>query len=172
MIRLLQESDIETICNIINDNWKRSYNGYVNEELLNEQGCLKRSRSLKQDFLSKSLLHYVYECDSQPVGILSIGDTTDHDKAGAFELWRIYISELFQGQGIGGLLLSFAEQEARKRGYKEMVIWAFAKNARAVSFYMRHGYTPDKESYLGYPYLAYGTRLSKKLSERWINDDR
>lgn len=164
MIRLLRESDIGTICNIINNNWKMVYNGYVNEELLSEQGCLKREKRLKQDFLSGRLLNYVYECDNQLVGILSIGDTADNDKVGAFELWRIYIAEIFQGQGIGNLLLSFAEQEAGKLGYKEMVIWAFKKNARAISFYMKHGYAPDKECYLGYPYLAYGTRLCKKLS--------
>lgn len=164
MIRLLRESDIEAICNIINDNWKMVYNGYVNEELLSEQGCIERKSRLKQDFLSGRLLNYVYEYDNQPVGILSIGNTADDDKIDAFELWRIYIAERFQGQGIGSLLLSFAEEEAGKLGHQEIVIWAFKKNARAISFYMKHGYTPDKECYLGHPYLTYGTRLCKKLS--------
>ncbi|KAI3344571.1 hypothetical protein [Clostridium botulinum] len=47
MIRLLQEKDIEIVCKIVNDNWKSVYAGYVNEELLDDNGCFNRKKSSK-----------------------------------------------------------------------------------------------------------------------------
>lgn len=102
-------------------------------------------------------------CDDQPVALLSVGDTVDKDKTGAFELWRIYILRTYQNRGIGSLLLNFTEKEAIASGYKEVVIWAFKKNVHAISFYEKHGYKQDKECYLGQPYCTYGIRLGKKL---------
>jgi diamine N-acetyltransferase len=163
MIRLLQESDIEIICKIVNDNWKSVYNGYVNEKLLNKQGCLDRKNRLRADFLSGRLSNYVYEFRNQPIALLSIGDTADKDIPMAFELWRIYILKEYQNQGIGSRLLDFAEQEAFSLGHHEVVIWAFKENINAISFYEKHGYEQDKEQYLGQPYFAYGIRLSKQL---------
>jgi len=95
---------------------------------------------------------------------LSMGTTADTDKASAFEIWRIYISAEAQGKGIGGQLLTFAEQTARANGYAEIIIWAFSKNTRAIKFYQKYGYQIDKEEYLDAPYLTCGTRLSKNIS--------
>ncbi|OBR95480.1 protease synthase and sporulation negative regulatory protein PAI 1 [Clostridium ragsdalei P11] len=165
MIRLLQEEDIEIVCKIVNDNWRSVYDGYVNEQLLNDNGCFNREKRLKADFLSGRLSNYVYECNGHIAALLSIGDTVDNDKIGAFEVWRIYISEAYQNRGIGSQLINFAEQQAFKYGYKEIVIWAFKGNSRAISFYKKHGYKKDKEEYFGEPYLTYAVRFNKNLNK-------
>ena len=165
MIRLIQEKDIEIVCKIVNDNWTSVYAGYVNEQLLNNNGCFDRKKRMEKDFLSGRLSNYVYECNEHIIALLSVGDTADSDKIGAFEVWRIYISEAYKNQGIGNKLLDFAEKQAIKYGYKEIVIWAFKENIRAISFYKKHAYVKDKEEYLGEPYLAYGVRLNKKLDK-------
>ena len=38
MIRPLEEKDIDTVCGIVNENWKNAYSGYVNPLLLNAEG--------------------------------------------------------------------------------------------------------------------------------------
>lgn len=163
MIRLIQENDIEITCKIVNDNWKSVYKGYVNEKLLNKQGCLDRKNRLRADFLSGRLSNYIYEYRKQPIALLSVGDTADKDKPMAFEVWHIYVSSEYQNQGIGSRLLNFAEQEAFSLDHQEVVIWAFKENVHAISFYEKHGYRQDKEEYLSQPYFAYGIRLNKKL---------
>lgn len=163
MIRLLRQEDIEVICNIVNDNWKSVYAGYVNKELLSDTGCLQRKKELEKDFITGRLMEYVYEKNGQAVALLSMGNAADQDKAGAFEIWRIYIHKSFQGQGIGAELLGFAEQYALENGYSEIVIWAFKNNTRAVSFYQKHGYEIDKVVYLEEPYLADSARFNKQL---------
>ena len=163
MIRHLQSKDIEDVCNIVNSDWKTVYADYVNPELLTERGCLERSNQLKSDFISSRLSEYGWEEDGKILALLSVGKTADMDKAGAFEVWRIYVSKEAQGKGIGNSLLSFAEQQAEESAFHEIVIWAFRDNIHAISFYQKHGYVIEKEEYLGEPYLTYGIRLNKLL---------
>lgn len=163
MIRPLKERDIDVVIGIVNENWKTVYAGYINPELLNNAGCRKREIELKTDFSNRRLSEYVWEETGQLLALLSIGNTADSDKTGAFEVWRIYVDSKAQGKGIGGKLLAFAEQQANERKYSEIIIWAFKENIRALSFYQRHGYKIDKEEYLGEPYLTSGIRLIKKL---------
>lgn len=164
MIRPLAESDFDTVISIVNRDWRDIYNGYVNQELLSDAGCQERGQQLKKDFISRRLSEYVWEEAGQILGLLSMGATADSDKANAFEIWRIYIAVEAQGKGIGGQLLAFAEQNAKASGYKEILIWAFSKNTRAIKFYQKYGYRIDKEEYLEAPYLTYGTRLLKTTS--------
>ena len=163
LIRALRNEDYDTVCKIVNENWKEVYAGYVNPELLNDFGCKQRELQMKKDFLSSRLSEYVLEKEGKAVALLSFGNTEDDDKAGAFEIWRIYISHDEQGNGLGGKLISFAEQEAAKNGYKEIIIWAFKGNGRAIAFYQKHGYSIDQESDLGAPYMTIGVRLIKRL---------
>lgn len=163
MIRLLKENDTEEICEIVNYNWKTVYSGYVNQKLLTEVGCLERKNRMKKDFFTGRLLNYVYECNGHAVGLLSMGDAGDSDKKGEFEIYRIYVSRNYKNRGIGTKLLQFAEEEAFKKSYKEIVIWAFKENTNAISFYIRNGYVIDKEDYLCEPYLADAIRFNKKI---------
>ena len=163
MIRPLEEKDIEIVCNIVNENWKSIYAGYINPLLLNADGCAERIHKLKSDFTTHRLSEYVWEEENQVSAMLSIGNTADADIEGAFEIWRIYVDVGAQGKGIGKQLLEFSEQQAKQQGYKRIVIWAFKDNCRAVSFYQKCGYCVDKEEYLGDPYLATGIRLKKEI---------
>ncbi|WP_125142338.1 GNAT family N-acetyltransferase [Clostridium transplantifaecale] len=163
LIRTLTSEDYDAVCKIVNDNWREVYAGYVNPELLNDFGCRQREINIKKDFLSSRLSEYVLENEGKVVALLSFGNTEDEDKAGAFEIWRIYISQNEQGKGFGDKLISFAEQEAERNGYKEIIIWAFKGNVRAISFYLKHGYIMDREKDLGAPYMAIGVRMTKDL---------
>ena len=163
MIRPLAEMDYQEAISIVNENWKSIYAEYVNPDLLGDAGCSARELELMNEFRRRDLGEYVWEEDGQVLALLSIGDTADSDKAGAFEIWRIYIAQRAQGNGIGSRLLAFAEAFAKEKGYGEIVIWAFKENTRAIAFYQKHGYRIEKEEYLEAPYFAYSTRLLKRV---------
>ncbi|RKI87635.1 GNAT family N-acetyltransferase [Parablautia intestinalis] len=164
MIRPLTEKDYDTVIDIVNINWKKAYSNYINPLLLNEDGCKKRADELRYDFQSKRLSEYVWEEQGQVLALLSIGDTADTDRKGAFEIWRVYVKPEAQGHNIGSQCLAFAEQKAKKRCYQKIIIWAFQENTKAVLFYQKNGYVIDKSEYLGKPYLTVGTRLIKKVN--------
>lgn len=163
MIRDLEEKDFKAVCEIVNRNWMNVYNGYVNPLLLNENGCKERSERLIKDFNSHRFFEYVWEEKGEIAAMMSIGDTEDEDKNGAFELWRLYVHPNYQGKGIGSKLIALAEKQAKLKGYSEIVIWAFRENHKGVKFYQKQGYELNKEKFLDEPYLTWGVRLIKCL---------
>lgn len=163
MIRALEEKDMDAVCNIVNENWKNVYSGHINPLLLNEEGCAERTRRLKLDFTTRRLSEYVWEEQNRVLAMISLGDAADADIAGAFEIFRLYVDSQFQGKGIGGMLIHFAEEKAEEQGYREIVIWALKSNEHAVYFYQKRGYCVDREKYLGEPYFTRGIRLKKHL---------
>lgn len=53
------------------------------------------------------------------------------------EIVKLYVEPLFQNCGTGSALVEFAVQN-----FQADFLWALEKNARAISFYSRHGFFP------------------------------
>lgn len=53
---------------------------------------------------------------------------------------RLCVDPAFQGLGIAGQLMSFAEDLASRQGYASIRLDAYAGNPKAVAFYERRGY--------------------------------
>lgn len=165
MIRLMRMDDLDIIGEIVNQNWKNRYSAYVNNKLLSIEGCEKRKKEIESELISGNLMNYVYENAGNVKALLTLGKTSDSDKSGSFEIWRIYVSQDSQGEGIGKILVRFAEEQAWVSGYKEIVIWAFKENSKAVSFYKHYGYVEDKVMDLGEPYCTEGIRFCKMVDD-------
>lgn len=56
------------------------------------------------------------------------------------ELKRIYALSRFQGWGLGRALMATAQDEARRRGAKRLLLGVYAQNQRALAFYARAGF--------------------------------
>lgn len=163
MIRLLKEDDLAGAARIVNDNWRQVYRGYVNEFLLSDRGCEERAKLIASEFFEKKLTHYVWDKNGKPAALLTLGDTLDDDKKGAFEIFRLYVAKQAQNQGIGSRLIRFAMEEAARKKYRETLLWAFEKNVRAALFYEKHGFVKDKKLELGEPYFARSVRFCRKV---------
>ena len=109
-----------------------------------------------------SRCQYVYD-DGIIKAFLFIGPCGDEDKPEAFELYAIYVDPCLQGQGIGAALAAYCEEEAAKRGYKEICLWTFEKNAPARVFYEKLGYKLDGATQIVEPYGAAGVRYHKYI---------
>jgi diamine N-acetyltransferase len=72
---------------------------------------------------------------------------TGHAPAGVatvqpVELLRFYVDQPWQGQGVAGLLMQAAQDQARTRGARELWLGVWERNARAQAFYRKHGFRP------------------------------
>ena len=67
---------------------------------------------------------------------LPLGDLNADD----IELKRIYLLSRFQGNGRGNLLMEAALHAARAMGKQRILLGVYAKNAKALAFYRKHGF--------------------------------
>lgn len=63
-----------------------------------------------------------------------------------------------QGKGLGKLLMTYLEDEAKKRGFQQIVLEA---RENAVPFYEKMGYKITKESYLLFGEIQHYTMLKE-----------
>ena len=56
------------------------------------------------------------------------------------ELLRFYVDLPWQGQGVAGLLMQAARDQARARGARELWLGVWERNGRAQAFYRKHGF--------------------------------
>lgn len=98
------------------------------------------------------------------VGVASIAITTGADARvppeGTVYLWQMFVDPDRQGSGLAGALMDRLLEEARRRGYRRIVLWTPAGAAQARRFYEREGFEltgeEDPESGFGLPLVQYG----------------
>ena len=56
------------------------------------------------------------------------------------EVLRFYVDQPWQGQGVAGLLMQAAQDQARARGAHELWLGVWERNERAQAFYRKHGF--------------------------------
>jgi GNAT superfamily N-acetyltransferase len=59
------------------------------------------------------------------------------------ELVALYVDPERWGRGVGGVLLEASVEEAAARGYREIELWTFEANERALRLYGRAGFRRD-----------------------------
>ena len=59
----------------------------------------------------------------------------EHDAATSLELHRLYVRQEGQGVGVGRILLTWAVEQARQRGAKNIYLGVWENNQRAISVY-------------------------------------
>jgi ribosomal protein S18 acetylase RimI-like enzyme len=62
-----------------------------------------------------------------------------------FYVWALAVDEELRGQGIGSVLMDFAEEHARASGSTRLTLDVEAKNDKARRFYERRGMTVESE---------------------------
>lgn len=84
----------------------------------------------------------IAEVKNAPVGyaMLCAPDLPVAAAPGDLELKRIYLLYRFQGTGIGAALMNWAIDTARSLGCQRLLLGVHEGNARALSFYKRHGF--------------------------------
>ena len=81
------------------------------------------------------------------------------------ELNKLYILEWFCGKGIGNRLLKEAEKTVFSKGCKEIWVWVYIQNTRAISFYEKNQYQWIGNAFFQMEFNKYENKvLLKKLS--------
>lgn len=78
---------------------------------------------------------YVFELDDRVAGIVVLIKTDN-----GILLDNVAVDPDFQGQGIGGKLVAFAEYKARRQGYRKLELYTHELMTENIEAYLRLGY--------------------------------
>jgi len=79
------------------------------------------------------------------------------------ELNKLYILNRFTGKGIGQGLMQRAEQHLRRKGEKEIWLWVWVSNKRAIKFYQKQQYNWIGNAFFQMEVNKYENKVMSKL---------
>lgn len=96
-------------------------------------------------------LYRLAECEGALVGYCKLGLETSfaHDLAPrrVIDLAQLYLRGDMTGRGVGDALMQWALQEARERGYDDMLLSVYSENFGAQRFYHRYGFVKYADTF-------------------------
>lgn len=99
---------------------------------------------VKAELANPKRLFRIAEREGQMVGYCKIGFdvTLEHDAKGrrVMELKQLYLRGSETGSGIGAALMDWALDEARARGFDDVILSVWSQNFGAQRFYARYGF--------------------------------
>lgn len=86
---------------------------------------------------------YFLRVNKEIAGYLKVNEKesqTEYITDNALEIQRIYLTKKFQRQGLGSVLIDFAEKIAQQKNKELVWLGVYEKNYNAQAFYKKHGY--------------------------------
>ena len=127
--------------------------------------------SLKKRFDKEDEEMFLYEDDGAVKGYVSF--KSDFPGWNHCEVCWIAVKKEFQREGIGGRLLGFIEEYAKKMGFRRIMAYTGIDNPQSNDFYLKSGYVRIYEfgDFYGFEFgrktaVLYGKWLKEKNKEK------
>jgi GNAT superfamily N-acetyltransferase len=139
VVRLGTADDAEGVARVQVETWQAAYaHALPDEQLqaLSMEAAAERHRRWPPT--------YVAEVGGRITGFVSVGRSRDPGTDG--ELFAIYVHPEHWGAGTGRELIEAGEEELRRLGHRDAVLWVLDDNPRARRFYEIAGWAADGTS--------------------------
>jgi GNAT superfamily N-acetyltransferase len=136
VIRPGTADDAEGVARVQVETWQSAYaHALPSEQLeaLSLEEAFERHRRWPPTFVA--------DHGGQIVGFVSVGSSRDPGTDG--ELFAIYVHPEQWGTGVGRELIEAGEEELRRLGHREAILWVLDDNPRARRFYEIAGWSVD-----------------------------
>lgn len=148
-VRAATVEDADAIGEIHVRSWQSAYRGIVPDEYLDALDVAEfqaRRRDNIAAHRTPGARWWVIEDAARAVGFAVTGPARDDDLDGetVSELRAIYLTPAAIGKGFGRELMQRAVDDARERGWREMIMWVLEGNERGRRFYAAAGFRPDE----------------------------
>jgi diamine N-acetyltransferase len=107
--------------------------------------------AVSSDFSNANRLFLVAEEDGRMVGYCKLGleVSLDYDpgERRTMELKQLYMMQSHVGRGVAQHLMQWALDEARARGFDDVILSVYSDNPRAQRFYQKYGFRHIADTY-------------------------
>ena len=138
-------SEVDTLADISRKTFVTSFESQNNPDdfKVYVDAAFDRNKLLQEIANPHTFFHFVYQ-DAELVGYFKVNvedAQTDIKTSDCVELERIYISEEYQGMGIGKWVLQEVKALAKKMRKEFLWLGVWEDNPKAIEFYERHGFS-------------------------------
>lgn len=147
-----KKEDCKAIVKFITKTWNETYKGIVNDEFLDSLSKTeeKRYENAINNFDEENNMQYIVKENNKIIAFLKLSKPKNEDGKEYVELQSLYVLKEYQNNGIGKILMQTAFEEAKKIGYKKMLIGCLEKN-KSNDFYKKMGGTFIKKREFNLP---------------------
>jgi len=125
--------------------WRSAYVGVMPDAFLAELDEARFTRGWVRNLDEAAAVTIVGLTDSDRIdGFASYGDARDEDPPAAAELWALNLHPVAFGTGLAIALEQHALSALAASGHDAAYLWAARENLRALRFYEREGWSPDR----------------------------
>jgi len=127
--------------------WKWAYKDLLPAEYLASLDVAQRAVMWKGALGTTAIRVWLGRVGGELAGFAATGPSRDTGAGTSTgELGALYVLEERSRMGVGSALLSACVKDLHGRGFQPLTAWTFEKNARALAFYEKNGWTKDGAS--------------------------
>jgi ribosomal protein S18 acetylase RimI-like enzyme len=145
IIRPATIDDADELAAVLVASWRAAYAGLLPAEFLADLDVAARGQQWREILGAGSGTALVAHRADRMAGFVAVGPALD-GAPGEGALYAIYVDPASWGTGIGHRLHEAGLQALREQGFAEVGLWVLRDNARAITFYQRHGWSLDGRS--------------------------
>ena len=141
-IRFATLEDALQIATINIQAWQLAYQEIVDQEVLSKLSIEKSTRAIEKRLHEQPHEIMIIENHTEIEGFIGFGDPRDEDvnPQQVAEIYTVYFSEKYYGNGSAKKLMMDVLTLLRQQKIKEVVLWVFEENERALHFYKKIGF--------------------------------
>jgi len=143
-LRPAAPGDEDPVAQVHVRSWQTGYRGLLPDEFLDRLDPAERAARYTFGQVDRGLPSTTIAVDGDQIcGFATTGPCRDEDRAGAGELYAIYVDPDWWGRGVGRELIVATRQRLSDQHFSSAILWMLAGNARAERFYRLDGWSPD-----------------------------
>lgn len=147
-IRYAGRDDIYRIAAFLNDCWKTAYRQIVSADYLDAMSIEERNKGLFKRFDEDASEFLMMFDGDELIGAAVFGKSFTEEYEEDGEVSAIYLRENYIGKGYGHQLYMNMEQALSAKGFTNYILDVLTDNARAIKFYLAHGYEKVADRYI------------------------
>lgn len=143
-LRVAISTDAPAVSSLISRVWTKHFAYSVSSSDLDHFISTALSPSQIQIDIENPSMRWIVATNlTEIIGVVQLVTGTTEpclNQPNGIELRRLYVDDSCHGTGLAGLLVSSAEEAAKKEGYRSMWLGAWEDNARGIRFYQKMGF--------------------------------